>query len=48
MKNKEFEKFKQTGNVSDYLKYIKQKKIDMEASLEFKNGTKRRNSNKDN
>lgn len=43
-----FDKFKKTGSVNDYLKYIDEKKKDMEASMEKIDGVKRRNNYKDN
>ena len=44
MRNSRFEKFKSTGKIDDYLKYVKEKKKDAELSLEKKDGIKRRNN----
>ena len=48
MSDKNFEKFKKTGSVEDYLYYIKNKKKDAEMALEKENGVKRRDNNKNN
>ena len=39
----EFEKFKKTGRIEDYLKYISEKKKAVEFAQEKKIGTKRGN-----
>lgn len=49
MRNKEFEKFKKTGSIEDYLKYIKSKKQALEVAQENEAiGVKGRNSSKNN
>lgn len=49
MQKKVFEKFKKTGKIEDYLKYICEKKKAMEIAQESSNfETKRRNSSKNN
>ena len=48
MRNSRFEKFKSTGKIDDYLKYVKEKKKDVELSLEKKDGIKRGNNCKNN
>lgn len=49
MSNKDFEKFKKTGSIEDYLKYIKNKKQALELAQENEEiGFKGRNSSKNN
>ena len=49
MRNKDFEKFKKTGSISDYLKYIESKKQAIELAQENdKVGIKGRNCSKNN
>ena len=49
MSNKDFEKFKKTGRIEDYLQYIKNKKQALEIAQENDSlGVKGRNSSKNN
>lgn len=48
MKNKYFEQFKKTGKIDDYLKYTKEKRKNLEVSVELIDGTKRRDNCKNN
>lgn len=49
MKKQKFEKFKQTGKIEDYLRYVKEKKKTVEFAQESDNiGINRRNNNKNN
>ena len=49
MSNKDYEKFKKTGSIEDYLNYIKNKKQAVEVSREIDSfGVKRRDCSKNN